>query len=97
MLTGNAGQIVDTAIYSIGQRLKPFVDWLLKVMASGNLEATFPAANQDYAPFIEELWNDAAIQATYKRKNELETLPRVATYFLNRVRTCSLIYFVYYQ
>ncbi|KAH7517906.1 hypothetical protein FEM48_Zijuj09G0113700 [Ziziphus jujuba var. spinosa] len=81
---GSSDQNEVTTIYSISERLKAFVDWLLKVMASGNLEATFPAANQDYAPFIEELWNDAAIQATYNRRNELETLPGVATYFLNR-------------
>ena len=63
------------------------MDWLLKVKASGNLEVIFPAANEGYAQFVEDLWNDAAIQAAYNRRNELETLPRVATYFLTRVRT----------
>lgn len=60
-------------------------------MASGNLESMFPAATREYVQFVEDLWNDAAIQATYNRRNELEMLPRAATYFLNRVRPCSMI------
>lgn len=88
-MMGDAGQSDEKTVYSIGQRLKAFSDWLLKVMVSGNLEAIFPAATREYAPFVEELWKDVAFQATYNRRNELDMLPRVATYFLERVRSYS--------
>lgn len=85
----NTSQVNNKTIYSIGPRLKAFSDWLFKVMVSGNLESMIPAATRDYAPFVEELWRDAAIQATYNRRSELDLLPGVATYFLERVKATS--------
>ncbi|XP_009590649.1 extra-large guanine nucleotide-binding protein 1-like [Nicotiana tomentosiformis] len=75
--------IEEENIYSISPRLKNFSDWLLQAMMLGNLEVIFPAATREYTAVVEELWKHKAFQATYQRRNELETLPRVANYFLD--------------
>ncbi|KAK8370857.1 hypothetical protein V6Z11_A01G203800 [Gossypium hirsutum] len=82
--SGGASQIDGKTKYSLSPRLKAFSEWLVQVMVSGNLEVIFPAATREYAPFIQKLWNDAAFQATYNRRHELQMLPRIATYFLER-------------
>ncbi|XP_050232560.1 extra-large guanine nucleotide-binding protein 1-like [Mercurialis annua] len=87
----NADHTTNDTVYAIGTRLNGFSEWLIKMMVSGNLEAIFPASTREYAPLVEELWNDAAIQATYNRRNELESLPRVATYFLERAVEISKV------
>ncbi|CAI9769918.1 unnamed protein product [Fraxinus pennsylvanica] len=84
-------EVDEQNMYSISPRLKAFSDWLLQVMVSGNLEAVFPGATQEYAPLVEELWKNKTFQATYKRRNELHKLPQMANHFLDRAVEISRI------
>lgn len=91
LLTVNSDLVDAKNIYSLSPRLEAWASWLTQVNSSGNLEAIFPAATREYSPLVEELWKDKAFQSIYKRRNELDMLPAVANYFLDRVRFCSLM------
>ncbi|CAM8997582.1 unnamed protein product [Rhodiola kirilowii] len=88
--SGDVQQSDVKTVYTLGGRLEDISNWLVSIMLSGDLEAIFPASTREYSQYVEELWKHAAVKATYKRRSEIEMLPRIASYFLDRAAEISM-------
>ncbi|CAK9276299.1 unnamed protein product [Sphagnum jensenii] len=75
------------SVFAMEARLKQVSDRFLEKMAAESLESGFPSSSytQEFAPIVEELWNNPAIKAVYDRRADLHSLPNVASYYLDRV------------
>ncbi|GER53776.1 guanine nucleotide-binding protein alpha-2subunit [Striga asiatica] len=67
-------------IYSVNQKINDFSDWLLNIIFTGDIDTFFPST----APKLYEIWENPAIQETYKRLQELQLLTDIAKYFLDK-------------
>ncbi|KAL3813565.1 hypothetical protein ACJIZ3_014833 [Penstemon smallii] len=77
-------KVGDENIYHFGPKSKTFSEWLLHIKASGSLELLSHSLIQEYAQLVRKLCRQPAFQETLKRARELERLPNVANYFLER-------------
>ncbi|CAA0831779.1 Extra-large guanine nucleotide-binding protein 3 [Striga hermonthica] len=68
-------------IYSVNQKIIDFSDRLVDIISTGDIDTFLPAT----APELYEIWENPAIQETYKRLQELELLTDIAKYFLDKV------------
>jgi hypothetical protein len=75
------------SVFAMEARLKQVSDRFLEKMAAESLESGFPSSSytQEFAPIVEELWNNPAIKAVYDRRADLYSLPNVTSYYLDRV------------
>ncbi|XP_057769760.1 uncharacterized protein LOC130989709 isoform X2 [Salvia miltiorrhiza] len=80
----NSDQEDETSTFSLPSNLEAFSKWLVQMMISGNLEVIIPALVRELSPLTEQLWKNEAFQAIYRRRKKLPTLPRDATYYLDR-------------
>lgn len=75
----------EQCIYSLNQKMDNLCDWLFNLSAAGDIDTFFRDAPHDYALLISAIWKDSAIQEIYKTMEELQFIPDVAKYFLDRV------------
>ncbi|KAH6774604.1 hypothetical protein C2S51_013008 [Perilla frutescens var. frutescens] len=84
-------RLKKTSTFSFPSNLEAFSNWLVQIMISGNLEVIIPSLAIELSPLIEQLWKDKDFQAIYRLRDKLPTLPKDATYVLDRAVEISRV------
>ncbi|CAM6125888.1 unnamed protein product [Calypogeia fissa] len=72
-------------MYALDGRLKQQAEWFSEMLAEGSFDIFISTSSTEYPLLVDELWRDPAIQATHKRRDDLNSLPDAAEYFLDKV------------
>ncbi|KAH6791929.1 hypothetical protein C2S52_002406 [Perilla frutescens var. hirtella] len=87
----NLDRVDETITFSFSPNLETFSTWLVQSMISGKLEVIIPFLATELSPLIEQLWKDKDFQAIYRLRDKLPTLPKDATYILDRAVEISRV------